>query len=238
MVFTAALLTKGVNKMTVLKRMVTLCIIVSIVAPTTVLANMSYTPWVHKMVQKGADVEITVQIFDETTATNDEGDPLPGLDDAYTLGRLSVTESGTVFEDRVFDPGEADEVTEYICHSWSEWYEDAASGGCDEATCNGFCGVAYRYKVMDHCPPFNQEDLYGMSTASGYDLHGVGEGLGFTNGFDVEEEEGDLCGVAQGGDSSVSANCSVNRIGPKSLKILGLFQSILTLILSISTQSE
>ena len=157
--------------------------------PTLVSANMSYSPWVHEIVQKGGDMEITVQIFDKTTAANGDGEPLPGLDAKYTLKR-----GGTVlFEDRVFDPEEAEEVTGFVCHAWNSSDE---YGECDDETgadggvggeCAGFCGVAYRYKVVDHCPTDEGELMYWMSVNPPYDLRAEDEGLGFTNtGFDRE----------------------------------------------------
>jgi hypothetical protein len=88
-----------------------------VLIPTTVLANFSYSQWIHEIIQNGADLEITVPVFDETTETNYLGQPLPGFEAAYTLDRWDRDSESThiVFENRVFKPGEADEITEYTC---------------------------------------------------------------------------------------------------------------------------
>jgi hypothetical protein len=182
--------------------------------PGAVAANMSYSPWVHELVQKGADIEITVQIFDETTATNGDGEPLPGLDAKYTLKRGGTA----LFEERIFEPEAADEVIELTCHSWDphiEWDagcgEESACEDCDsdgEGECAGFCGVAYRYKVLDHCPKDDRGLMYWMYVTPAYDLQFEGEGLGFTNwgSFD-EEEAGGECKAAS------DSGCSVTGVG-------------------------
>jgi hypothetical protein len=119
--------------------------------PICAFANMSYSPWVHEIVQNGADMEVTVSVFEETTETNDQGEPLPGFEAAYTLERLSHENYKVVFEDRVFKPEEADEVSEYTCQSWNSepygadrsYYDCVDCDGDGTEECNSFCGVAY-----------------------------------------------------------------------------------------------
>jgi hypothetical protein len=182
------------------------------VLPLGARANMSYSPWVHEIVQNGADLEVTVSIFDETSWTNDDGEPLPGLEASYTLQRWSVGDSLSVFEDRVFNPEEADEITEYMCHSWyGDYYESTCNetddcvdcDGDEIGDCPGFCGVAYRYKVIDVCPPVQEDLLYWMFTDPPYDLSADGEGLGFTTA--AAEDVGDEC-QETAGDTDIDAD--------------------------------
>ncbi len=175
-------------------------------------ANMSYTPWIHNMVQNGTDMEITVAIFEETEATNEEGEPIPDLSDGYTLSCMSPEGGGVVFEDRVFEPDEADEVTEKICHIWDYWnyyyYVDPEQEiPCeDDSDCEyGFCAVAYRYIVSHHCPPFESDMRYQVHTTSNYDLLYEGEGLGMSNWY-----EGELTDMAECQDTG---GCSTSGAG-------------------------
>jgi hypothetical protein len=198
--------------------------IVILALPNTAQANMSYTPWIHSMIQNGPEMEITVSIFDQTDATNGDGEPIPGLEDEYTLGLGSPEESYNVFENRTFEPGEALEVTEKVCHSWDS--PDSITNGenCDDdSTCGyGFCAVAYRYEVTDHCPPFGEDFRYWMTTSSDYDLLYEGEGLGMSNYYEVLEEAGDQCAESESG-------CSVSLVG-NTVQSLSLFQVLLVLI--------
>ena len=158
-------------------------------------ANMSYSPWVHEIIQNGNDNEITVQIFGETTWVNGGGEPLPGAEAKYTLTRMSTEGSAEVFKDRQFDPAKAEEVTDFGCQRWEleesshpdectdypEYCEDCDGDGTPE--CPGFCGKAYRYTVTDHCPPDDNQLMYWMKTDPAYDVvYESEEDLGFTAG--------------------------------------------------------
>jgi hypothetical protein len=151
-------------------------------------ANMSATPWIHSLLQDGPDIVIEFAVFDETEATNPEGEPLPGFDVAYTLRLVSHEDHYAVFEGRTFERSEAESVSGYTCHVWDSWNEGACEEGascvdCDEDgvdECDGFCGVAYYYTVVDECPPLSVgESLYSVHTDPPYDLYAEGEGLGF-----------------------------------------------------------
>jgi hypothetical protein len=190
----------------------------SICAPAALLlwsgtasANMSYSPWVHELIQNGPDIVVTVAVFNETEAVNPDGEPLPGLDSAYTLERWDEAGSEIVFENRVFDPAEADATSGYACHTWDGpeagpcdgSYEcaDCDDDGVDE--CDGFCGVAYYYTVVDECPaPGSYGLYYWMRTDPPYDLYAEGEGLGFTTGG--AEDVGAACQHPDGGGCSAS----------------------------------
>ncbi len=192
----------------------TLLMMAIVAFSSTAFANIAYSPWVHEITQKGADLEVTVTVFDETSATNDEGEPLPGLDSAYTLERWSFEEEPfRLFEDRVFDPNQAEQVTAHTCQPWNgephqsdctlqESCVDCDNDGLNE--CFGFCGVAYRYKVIDTCPPPGAQIYYSMFTSSSYDLWADGEGLSFTS--TGAEDIGAAC------QDSSSADCSVRQI--------------------------
>jgi hypothetical protein len=177
-------------------------------------ANMSATPWIHELIQNGPDVVIEFAVFDETEATNDDGEPLPGLDAAYTLQLVSHEDYYAVFEGRVFDPAEADSVSGYTCHVWDSWNEGSCEEGapcvdCDDDgtdECDGFCGVAYYYTVVDECPPLSDgETMYSVHTEPPYDLYYEGEGLGFETM--VIEDVGAACQHPDDG------GCSASRAG-------------------------
>lgn len=178
-------------------------------------ANMSYSPWVHELIQEGADMVVTVAIFEETDATNDQGEPLPGLDTAYTLKRWDSEGTEILFEDRVFDPANAESVSGYTCQVW----DGPEAGPCDGAfdcvdcdddgieECDGFCGVAYYYTVVDECPPIGTELYYWMFTDPPYDRYAENEGLGFTTGG--AEDVGAACQHPDDG------GCSASRAGAR-----------------------
>ena len=158
-------------------------------------ANISYSPWVHEIIQNGSDNEITVQIFGETTWVNGGGEALPGAEAKYNLKRVSASASANIFKDRQFDPAEAEEVVPYGCQLWNPEFPNPEDGGepaddcddCDDCDgdgtkeCRGFCGTAYRYTVVDSCPPKDDEMMYWMETSPAYNVvYGGEEGLGFT----------------------------------------------------------
>lgn len=203
------------------------------------LANMSYSPWVHEVIQNGQNMEITVQIFDESTGTNTAGEPLPGFESKYTLTRYGSGEASatvTVLKEHTFDPAEADAVTEVGCRWWSGAEDlslcDADAGSavdcedCDNdgvGECYGFCGKAYQYKFIDSCPPADQDLMYGMTATPAYDwVAGSDEGLGFTTAT--------FSGDAQCPDSSASGNCSATNIGGSG-RNHRWFQSLLAMLL-------
>lgn len=151
-------------------------------------ANMSATPWIHSLLQDGPDVVIEFAVFDQAQAVNDDGVPIPGVDAAFTLRRISHEDNVAVFEGRVFNPADADSTSGYACQPWSHWESDPCDGSyecadCDEdgtGECDGFCGVAYYYTVVDECPPLSVgESMYSVHTDPPYDLYYEGEGLGF-----------------------------------------------------------
>jgi hypothetical protein len=190
-------------------------------------ANMSYSPWVHELIQNGPDIVVTVAIFDETEATNLEGDPLPGLNAAYTLERWDEEGSAIVFEDRVFDPAEADATSGFTCHTWDGPEAGPCDGSyecadCDDdgtGECDGFCGVAYYYTVVDECPaPGSYGLYYWMRTDPPYDLYAEDEGLGFTTGG--AEDVGAACQHPDEG------GCSAGKTGNR--PAAGLFAVLRT----------
>jgi len=176
-------------------------------------ANMSYTPWVHELNQVGQDVEVTVQVFEESDVLLGEDEiPMPGFDSQYTLVRWSAGSGDVVLlEDHVFAPEDAFEVTEFECHTWNIWYDDGCSDpawcddcdGDDVLECYGFCAVAYRFLVVDHCVPPG-DAMYGIRTPECHSVWAEGEGLGFTNtGI---EDTGDAC-------LDDDSGCSVSGVG-------------------------
>ncbi len=166
-------------------------------------ANMSYTPFIHEIVQDGADVEVTVNVFDEIEGVAPTGDTLPDMSAAYTLGWYGYPSGSVLFEDRVFDPQEAVEISEYECQYWDYYGSDKWDGALDcdgdgVFECSGFCAVAYRYTVTEHCPEYLNEDvdgspLYYMKSDPPCDLFFEDEDLGYSNWTDVIEDVGDLC---------------------------------------------
>ena len=190
--------------------------------PEHARANFSYSPWVHELIQKGGDMAVNVQIFDQVDEiATPEGTPVPDMSARYTLKRMTSDASVVLFENRVFDSSEADEVTPYMCHSWSNNVVGTADGsdaGCDDELehcadcdkdgtpeCNGFCAVAYRYTVVDHCPPADAPELYYWMFVEP-EVHRIpDEGLGFTTGHFKSEEAGGVCDSEE--------KCSVTRVG-------------------------
>jgi hypothetical protein len=84
--------------------------------------------------------------------------------------------------------------------------------------------VAYRYKVVDHCPTDDGELMYWMSVAPPYDLYAKDEGLGFTNtGFD-REAAGEECTASS--ESGCTATGPVTRRGDGAGGWLGLLLAL------------
>ena len=202
---------------------------------TTATANMAYTPWVHALVQNGGDMEVTVAIFDKATGTNDAGEPIPGMDAKYTLTRWDDEHGKKVlFEERVFKRDEADEVTDYTCQPWTRASEagsscpDAGDGceDCDEdgaPECPGFCGVAYRYKIIDHCPPTEDSMLYWMSVTPEYHISTeTKENLSFTTGHFDFDEAGGVCG---------EKGCAVTHVGSRRVTLMETIRALMAGVL-------
>jgi hypothetical protein len=156
---------------------------------------MSYTPWVHELNQVGQNVEVTVQVFeDSSTLLGEDQIPMPDLSSAYTLhGSGSV-----LLSDHVFSPDDAFEITDFQCNVWNPWISEECSSSelcedCDDdgvAECDGFCAVAYRFLVVDECAEPG-DAMYGIRTPETESVWYENEGLGFTN--TVIEDTGDEC---------------------------------------------
>ncbi|MDD5308369.1 MAG: hypothetical protein PHU25_13695 [Deltaproteobacteria bacterium] len=199
----------------------------ALLAPAAARANESYSPWVHELIQKGQDVEITVQVFEDASIELAQGVPLPDLSSRYRLWRDYDVGSETLFKDRVFTAEEAINVPSYGCQvppdfDMSECEESPeVCVDCDSDAvpeCPGFCAVAYQFLVADECVPPG-EWYYWMSTPEA-DEHGLyyeGEGLGFTN--TVVKNTGDPCldqPAADSGpalDGSSGTGCNVSGLG-------------------------
>jgi hypothetical protein len=69
--------------------------------------------------------------------------------------------------------------------------------------CDGFCGVAYYYTVVDECPPLSEgETMYSVHTEPPHDLFYEGEGLGFE--AMAIEDVGAICQHSDDGGCSTS----------------------------------
>jgi hypothetical protein len=200
---------------------VALFVAISIALPGVAAANMSYTPWVHELNQVGQDVEVTVQVFEESdTLLGEDEIPVPDLGSAYTLTRSGTDEFETLLEDHVFAAGDAFEVTEFGCVPRNIWGSDSCPGSehcedCDddgEAECDGLCAVTYRFLVIDECAPPG-DALYYIRTPETESVWYENEGLGFTN--TVVEDTGAACLDDSG--------CSVSGVGAGSGAGLALF---------------
>jgi hypothetical protein len=187
---------------------------IAVALPGVAAANMSYTPWVHELNQVGQDVEVTVQVFEESdTLLGEDEIPMPDLDSAYTLTRSGTGWGTTLLEDHVFAAEDAFEVVEYGCVLVDPWGPGDCPGheycvdcdGDDEAECNGFCAVTYRFLVIDECVPPG-ETMYGIRTPETESVFYEGEGLGFTN-TGIEDT-----GAACLDDDS---GCSVSGLGAR-----------------------
>ena len=105
--------------------------VAGMVLPTVVSANDGMPPSIFALVQEGRNVTVTLQIADP-------GDP--GIALSYALKRSSEVETVTVFEDRVFDPAEAEYESEPTCRWWEPlnyWCTDVPEA-CDDCDGNGY----------------------------------------------------------------------------------------------------
>ena len=130
------------------------------------LANASYSAWIHDLVQKGQNVEVTFNIFEEPSQETYHGVPFPSFDVSYTLYRWGA---GTpIFENRVFKKEDAESVTGYECQYENEtgdWSEDCEETDGGVSGCPSFCAVAYRFTAVDECvPPHEGEVLYSLTS--------------------------------------------------------------------------
>jgi hypothetical protein len=203
------------------------------IVPLAASANISYTPWVHELNQVGQDVEVTVQVFDESDAMlGPEGEqiPVPDLSSAYTLTRVGIDVSKTLLEDQVFSPKDAFEVIEYGCVPRNIWFSGDCPGDwncedCDddgEAECDGFCAVTYRFSVVDDCAAPG-DAMYYMRTDYAGPAWYEDEGLGFTN--TVVEDTGDPCLDDDSGCSvsGVGRDAGVGAVTGAILMLVGIF---------------
>jgi hypothetical protein len=211
-------------------------LIAVLVVPASVSANMSTTPWIHEIIQNGQEVEITFSVFEDSSEervlehwnpnVDSDGIPFPDLSNAYTLERFGEDDNdwGVIFEDRIFSAQDADLVTDYTCQ-FNEIAPDIDCGpkndGCidcdddDIAECRGFCAVAYRYTVVDSCPPPGNK-YYRVNTPEAeihmgeimndsFDRLGLAAASVSQSNASCIEEESSNCSVASAG--SHSARC-------------------------------
>jgi hypothetical protein len=118
-------------------------------------ANDGMPSEIHQLVQKGSNVEITMEIWDP-------GDP--GMHYNWSLDRVTATETVPVFENVHFTPEDADSVGEPYCRVYDFAVEDpeakcATSSECIDCDgdgkeeCWGYCEVPYYFTFTDYCVP-------------------------------------------------------------------------------------
>jgi hypothetical protein len=204
-------------------------------------ANMSASPWIHVLVQKGQNVEVTVNIFEDASWETYHGVPFPSFDVAYSLERWG-TQREWVFEDRTFHKEDAVSVSPRMCQwpfgedeflpadecaSDPEGCVDCDGDGVAECSSWNFCAVAYRFTVVDECvPPFMDDGT--MTGAVYYNLTSR-ELVETSDEFREMEGFGDQnITVADTGDECLDAlrdddnGCSVSRVGVSKNRVGGL----------------
>ena len=190
---------------------------------TGAAANEAVSKWIHSLVQEGQSVRITIQIFDEVDEEELVYDTFdfPGFDDQYSLIRFGAGPQETVADGLVFDPAQAVEVTDFVCHTGEESLAE-----CTEP-CVGVCAVAHRYEIVDDCVPVGLQYYQLTIPAIANDPTYHDEGLG-TQTIDVEDYAGDSC---FDDDTGVCAVTAVGRQAPPGLVSLAAFLLGLSFVL-------
>jgi hypothetical protein len=242
------------------KRVLFLSLVAFLALPMTAEANMSTTPWIFEIVQNGQEVEITFSVFEDSSEErvledyspgrpdiDSEGLLFPDLSNTYSLKRFGENDpdKGVVFADRLFLAQDADIVTEYTCQD-NGILKDVAcdpefEDGCidcdsdDIAGCHGFCAVAYRYTVIDSCPPPGPK-YYRVSTPEvevylGEVHNDSNNGLGMAS-FSVAQSNTSCIED----ETEETSDCSVAGVGIQSDRLMLLNFLLLSPLVSVLTE--
>ena len=168
-------------------------------------ANAYDNRWFRDVSQDGRDVSFKLQLI--------EGDT-PSFDTTFKL----VRGDEVLFEDRQFVREEADEVDGPGCIDivFSEMVD------CDDdgtAECEGVCGTAYRYEVVDECVP-EDDATYWLYDEATLDENGdpPGEYVGYY--YPVYLESGDASCLDSDGCSVAGAPGRATEGGLAALMLL------------------